>query len=180
MGASSNWQLDWGPLSNRPKIAEEAIEGTATSGWWSLSYFGGTIHLMAHLDHIGIAVSNLSQLQKLFEILGTKTAHTEPVLEQGVVTHFLPLELKQTNLELLEVTDPQGTVAKFIEKRGPGIHHLSFRLGKGQLDLISSHLAAEGYKLIYPQPKKGAHNMMVNFIHPSTAGGLLIEIMEPA
>ena len=134
--------------------------------------------MAAYLNHIGIAVSQLPELKKLFSILGLQTTHTEPVPDQGVVTHFLPLPREQTSLELLEVTDPQGTVAKFIQKRGPGIHHLSFEVPTGQLDALCTRLAKEGYKLIYEAPKAGAHQMRVNFIHPSTAGGILIEVME--
>jgi len=133
---------------------------------------------MAHLNHIGIAASRLPELKKLFEILGFTTNHTEKVADQGVVTHFLPLPLKATSLELLEPTDPQGTVAQFISKRGPGIHHLSFELNRGELDSISKTLRDSGYRLIYDQPKLGAHQMRVNFIHPASAGGILIEIME--
>jgi methylmalonyl-CoA epimerase len=132
------------------------------------------------LDHIGIAVDKLPELKKLFLILGFKTQHTEDVADQGVRAHFLPLPAKQAHLELLEVTDPEGTVAKFIAKRGPGIHHLSFTLGKGELEHISAELRQAGYRLIYDAPRKGAHQMRINFIHPSSAGGILIELAEPS
>lgn len=134
----------------------------------------------ASLNHIGIAVADLPRLKLLFSILGLSVDRTEPVPEQGVVTHFLPLPREQGSLELLEATDPQGTVAKFIQKRGPGIHHLSFLLDRGQLDAICGRLKQEGFQLTYDQPRPGAHGMRVNFVHPSTAGGLLIEVMERA
>ena len=133
----------------------------------------------AVLDHIGIAVSHLPELKKLFGMLGLSVDHEEAVPEQGVNTHFLPLPVAQTNLEFLEVTDPAGTVAKFIEKRGPGIHHLSFRVQAGSLDPLCDKLRSEGVRLIYPEAKPGAHHMRVNFIHPQSAGGILIEVMEP-
>ena len=133
----------------------------------------------AQLDHIGIAVTHIPALEKLFELLGLKKTHTEPVAEQGVTTHFLPLPVSPASLEFLEVTDPQGTVAKFIEKRGPGIHHLSFRVKQGSLDSLCANLKQNGYRLTYENPKNGAHHMRVNFIHPASAGGILIEIMEP-
>lgn len=142
----------------------------------------------ARLNHIGIAVDQLPELKKLFLLLGLSTTHTEAVPEQGVVTHFIPVPALEsqslgqsglgTQLELLEVTDPQGTVAKFISKRGPGIHHLSFEVPTGHLDPLCMELRAQGYKLIYDAAKKGAHGMRVNFIHPSAAGGMLIEVME--
>ena len=96
-------------------------------------------------------------------------------------THFLPFEVerKGSHLELLEVSHPEGPVAKFIQKHGPGIHHLSFRLNAGELDPLCAQLIAEGYRLTYPAPKPGAHQMRINFIHPASAGGILIELMEP-
>ena len=134
---------------------------------------------MATLNHIGIAVQNLPELKKLFSLLGFQVEHTEAVPEQGVVTHFLPLPREQGYLELLQVTDPEGIVAKFIQKRGPGIHHLSFLLQKGELDALCERLKEEGYRLIYDMPRLGAQGMRVNFIHPASAGGILLEVMEP-
>ena len=134
---------------------------------------------MATLNHIGIAVQNLPELKKLFSLLGFQVEHTEAVPEQGVVTHFLPLPREQGYLELLQVTDPEGVVAKFIQKRGPGIHHLSFLLQKGELDALCERLKEEGYRLIYGMPRLGAQGMRVNFIHPASAGGILLEVMEP-
>jgi methylmalonyl-CoA/ethylmalonyl-CoA epimerase len=133
----------------------------------------------AVLDHIGIAVSGLPELKKLFGLLGLAVDHEEAVPEQGVNTHFVPLPVAQANLEFLEVTDPAGTVAQFIQKRGPGIHHLSFRVKTGQLDALCARLRSEGIRLIYAEPKPGAHQMRVNFIHPQSAGGMLVEVMEP-
>jgi methylmalonyl-CoA epimerase len=149
------------------------------SGFFFCYEFFVTSSFKASLNHIGIATQSVPALEKMFAILGLKTAHTEPVPDQGVVTHFLPLPVRETTLELLEVTDPQGTVAKFIEKRGPGIHHLSFELPLGSLDGACSALKQAGYRLVYDQPRDGAHQMRINFLHPATAGGLLIELMEP-
>ena len=133
----------------------------------------------ASLNHIGIAVADLPKLKKLFSLLGLEVGHVEDVQEQGVRAHFLDLPREQGHLEFLEVTDPEGTVAKFIEKRGPGIHHLSFLLKKGELEPLCKRLAAAGYRLIYDRPRAGAHEMSINFIHPASAGGILVEIMEP-
>lgn len=119
-------------------------------------------------------------MKKLFGLLDLKTTHTEPVPEQGVVTHFLPLPVAPSTVELLEPTDPNGTVAQFIQKRGPGIHHLAFSVEKGELDPLCKRLREAGYRLTYAEPKAGAHGMKINFIHPATAGGILIEVMEIA
>lgn len=134
---------------------------------------------MASLNHIGVAVKDLSRMKQLFALLGLHVTHEEDVLKQGVKTHFLKLPLAQTQIELLEITDPDGTVSKYVQKRGPGVHHLSFEVKKGELLPLSGKLSQEGFKLIYDTPRSGAHQMLVNFIHPATAGGILIEIMEP-
>jgi methylmalonyl-CoA epimerase len=137
---------------------------------------------MITLDHIGIAVEDAAGREKakrLFELLGLQVGATEAVPEQGVLTQFLALPESASNLELLEPTDPEGTVAKFVQKKGPGIHHLSFRVANGELDGLCQKLRTEGYRLIYDAPKAGAHHMRINFIHPASAGGVLIELMEP-
>lgn len=134
---------------------------------------------MISLNHIGIAAAELPKLKKLFSILGLEVGSTEDVPDQGVKTHFLPLPPVASSIELLEPIDPEGVVSQFISKRGPGIHHLSFLVDQGELTSLSQKLVKEGFRLIYPQSKRGAHGMKVNFIHPSSAGGILIEIMEP-
>lgn len=135
---------------------------------------------MVRLNHIGVAVANLPELQKLLSILGLSEGSSEHVPDQGVQTYFFPLPQTVTNIELLVPTDAEGTVAKFLDKRGPGIHHLSFECDRGSLDPLSAKLRAAGFRLIYDAPKAGAHGMRVNFIHPASAGGMLIEIMEKA
>jgi methylmalonyl-CoA epimerase len=136
---------------------------------------------MARLNHIGIAVSALPELKKLFALLELHVDHVEAVPDQGVQTHFLPVQpdLGGASLEFLEVIDPAGPVAKFIDKRGPGFHHISFAVDKGTLDSLSARIRDAGFRLIYDAPKAGAHGMRVNFIHPASAGGMLVEIMEP-
>ena len=133
---------------------------------------------MAQLNHIGIAVSHLPELKKLFSLLNLNVSHVEDVPEQGVKTHFIPIAAQELALEFLEPLDSHGTVAQFIQKRGPGIHHLALLLDRGTLDEVSQVLRSEGYRLIYDHPRRGAHQMRINFIHPSSAGGMLIELME--
>ncbi|MBI4924586.1 MAG: VOC family protein [Bdellovibrio sp.] len=134
---------------------------------------------MPNLNHIGIAVHNLPALKKLFSLLKLEIIHVEAVPEQDVTAHFIELPLQPTHLELLEVTDPKGTLAKFIDKKGPGIHHLSFLYEKGQLVPLCEKLKKHNYKLVYDNPQHGAHRMLINFVHPKSAGGILIELMEP-
>ena len=125
---------------------------------------------MTKLDHIGIAVRSLDAV-KIYEALGLKVEHTEVVASQGVKTAFL--SVGDSNLELLEPTGPDSTIAKFIEKRGEGIHHICLRV-----DDIEAHLArlkAEGYRLINEHPVPGAHGCRVAFLHPAAGNGVLIE-----
>ena len=137
---------------------------------------------MVTLNHIGIATDSQkpSQLEKLFSLLEINRGISETVEEQGVAVHFFNLQGQPPHLELLEVQDPEGSIAKFIQKRGPGIHHLSFLVELGKLDGLCAKLKKEGFSFIYEQPKAGAQNMRINFIHPATAGGVLIELMEAA
>ncbi len=164
-----------------PLLSEEAILGTATGGSGPRPFYAKPPNWrisMATLNHVGIAVNDIPRMRKLFAILDLKINHTEEVSEQGVITHFLPLPVEPGNLELLEVSDPTGPVGKFIDKKGPGIHHLSFEVESGKLSDICSKLRTAGFELIYSQPKAGAHGMRVNFIHPKSSGGILIEVME--
>lgn len=134
--------------------------------------------VMATLNHIGIAVRDLPRLKQLFGLLGLSVDRSEVVPTEGVTTHFLPLPKVQASLEFLEPMSADSTIGKFLQKRGPGIHHLSFEVKTGALGPLSEKLRSEGFRLIYDSPKPGAHHMRVNFIHPESAGGMLIEIME--
>jgi methylmalonyl-CoA/ethylmalonyl-CoA epimerase len=159
---------------------EVAETGTATDDSGPL-FFCYNPNMTVRLDHIGIAVANIPELTRLFNILGLGITHTEPVPDQGVATHFLPIPshpTQPTSLEFLEPVDPAGTIAKFLQKRGPGIHHLSFVVDPGTLDSLCAQIRAAGYRLIYDQARNGAHQMRINFIHPGSAGGMLIELME--
>jgi methylmalonyl-CoA/ethylmalonyl-CoA epimerase len=133
------------------------------------------------LDHIGIAVSNLPRLRRLLEIFNLHSKSTEEILDQGVRTHFFPLPEKQVTLELLEPLGEEGAVSKFVKKRGfGGVHHLSFRVDPGNLESLCIQLRKAGFDLIYDAPRLGAHGMRINFIHPRSTDGVLIEVMEPA
>jgi len=128
-----------------------------------------------HIEHIGIAVSNLQESIKYYEdILGLKCYKTEEVPDQKIRTAFLMIG--ETKIELLEPTDPESTVAKFIEKRGEGIHHIAFAVN----DLGSSLKDAEskGVKLIDTVPRKGAEGLQIAFLHPKSTYGVLTELCE--
>ncbi|HEY2323321.1 MAG TPA: methylmalonyl-CoA epimerase [Thermoanaerobaculia bacterium] len=128
---------------------------------------------MTKLDHIGIAVKSLDAA-RIYESLGLRVEHVETVETQKVKTAFL--SVGDANLELLEPSSADSPIAKFIEKRGEGIHHLCFRV-----DDIESHLArlkVEGYRLVNDAPVPGAHGCRVAFLHPSAGNGVLIELSE--
>ena len=128
---------------------------------------------MTKLDHIGIAVKSLDAA-KIYETLGLTVQHTETVATQKVNTAFL--SVGDSNLELLEPTSPDSPIAKFIEKRGEGIHHICLRV-----DDLESHLErlkAAGYRLVNEAPVPGAHGCRVAFLHPSAGNGVLIELSE--
>ncbi|HYM62188.1 MAG TPA: methylmalonyl-CoA epimerase [Thermoanaerobaculia bacterium] len=125
------------------------------------------------LDHIGIAVRSIDEA-KIYRALGLEIDHVERVESQGVTTAFL--FAGDATLELLEPLSPESTVAKFIEKRGEGIHHICFRV-----DDLEAHLArlkAEGFRLIDSAPVPGAHGCRVAFLHPAAGHGVLIELSE--
>lgn len=126
------------------------------------------------LDHIGIAVRSLDAT-KIYEDLGLTVDHVETVATQGVRTAFLPAG--DARLELLEPTGPESPVAKYIEKRGEGIHHLCFRVENIEAEL--EKLRKKGYRLVNEAPVPGAHGCRVAFLHPSAGNGVLIELSQP-
>jgi methylmalonyl-CoA/ethylmalonyl-CoA epimerase len=130
---------------------------------------------LTHIEHIGIAVKNLDEAIKYYEdILGLKCYSVEEVTDQKVKTAFF--KVGQTKIELLESTDPEGPIAKFIEKKGEGIHHLAFNVNGLQLAL--NEAKDKGLKLIDEQPRKGAEGLDIAFLHPKSTYGVLTELCE--
>lgn len=125
------------------------------------------------LDHIGIAVRSLDAA-KIYEALGLTVDHVEIVPTQGVKTAFL--SAGDSNLELLEPTGPESPIARFIEKRGEGIHHLCFRVD--DLEEQLARLKSQGFRLVNEAPVPGAHGCRVAFLHPAAGNGVLIELSE--
>lgn len=125
------------------------------------------------LDHIGIAVKSLDAA-KIYEALGLTIDHVETVATQGVRTAFL--SAGDADIELLEATSPESAIARFIEKRGEGIHHICFRVDDIEAQL--GQLKAQGYRLINEAPVPGAHGCRVAFLHPAAGNGVLIELSE--
>jgi methylmalonyl-CoA/ethylmalonyl-CoA epimerase len=127
------------------------------------------------IDHIGVAVKSIEGALKFWEgALGIKCTGVEEVAEQKVKTAFLPV--KDTEVELLEPTADDSPVAKFIEKKGEGIHHLAIRVP--DLEKALSELKEQGVRLIDEKPRKGAGGALIAFIHPAATGGILLELSE--
>ena len=130
----------------------------------------------SHIEHIGIAVKSLDETIPLYEkLLGVKCYSIEEVTDQKVKTAFF--QLGQTKVELLESTDPDGPIGKFIEKKGEGIHHIA--LSVSGLDKRLGELDNMGIQLIDNTSRKGAEGLNIAFLHPKSTKGVLIELCEP-
>jgi methylmalonyl-CoA/ethylmalonyl-CoA epimerase len=130
---------------------------------------------MQHIEHIGIAVKNLSISVPLFEkLLNTKCYKTETVESEQVNTAFF--QTGHSKIELLESINEEGVINKFIEKKGEGIHHIAFEVSDIEAEM--KRLAAEGFTLLNETPKLGADNKWVCFLHPKGTNGVLVELCQ--
>jgi methylmalonyl-CoA/ethylmalonyl-CoA epimerase len=130
---------------------------------------------MLRVEHIGIAVKDMAGAEKLYEILlGTSCYKKEVVESEKVTTAFF--QKGETKIELLESSDPEGVIAKFIEKKGEGLHHIAFEVEDIRAEM--ERLRSEGFKLLMEEPKKGADNKLICFVHPKSANGVLMELCQ--
>ena len=130
--------------------------------------------MITKIDHIGIAVNNIEEAVKLYtDVLGLRVSGMETVEEQKVKTAIIPVG--ESKIELLESTSPEGTIAKFIEKRGEGIHHLA--LGVSNIEDALEKLKGKGIPLIDEKPRKGVENTRIAFLHPKGTK-ILLELVE--
>jgi methylmalonyl-CoA/ethylmalonyl-CoA epimerase len=128
---------------------------------------------ITHIEHIGIAVDNLDEAIPYYEnVLGLKCYAIEEVADQKVKTAFFMVG--QTKIELLESTDPEGPIGKFIEKKGPGVHHLAFAVEN--VNEALAEIESKGVRLIDKAGRKGAEGMNIGFLHPKSTLGVLTEI----
>lgn len=130
---------------------------------------------MEKLEHIGIAVKDINTANRLFStLLGSDSYKTETVDSEGVRTTFF--KVGDVKIELLEATRPDSPIAKFIEKKGEGIHHLAFEVA--DLDKSLVEYKEKGFELINQTPKDGADNKRIAFLHPKSTGGVLVELCQ--
>jgi methylmalonyl-CoA/ethylmalonyl-CoA epimerase len=138
-------------------------------------FWSTKIAIMEKLEHIGIAVRNLAEANQLFtRLLGKGPYKTEEVESEGVRTSFF--ELSGLKIELLESSRAGSPIDKFLEKRGEGIHHLAFEVQNLETSLAS--YKEDGFEAVTQQPKPGADNKLISFLHPRQTGGVLIELCQ--
>jgi methylmalonyl-CoA/ethylmalonyl-CoA epimerase len=128
------------------------------------------------IDHVGIAVADLDAAIAMYEsAFGMTCVHTEVNEEQGVREAMM--QVGDSYLQLLAPLSPDSTIGKFLDKNGPGIQQMAYRVDS--IDEVSAHLREQGLRLLYDEPKRGTAGSRVNFVHPKSAGGVLVELVEP-
>ena len=131
--------------------------------------------MIKKIEHLGIAVTDINESLRVFEsLLGTKCYKVEEVESEGVKTAFL--QVGESKIELLEATNPDSPIAKYLEKRGQGIHHIAFEVDNIQNEI--NRLINEGFVLIHQTPKNGADNKLIAFLHPKSTESILIELCQ--
>ncbi len=134
-------------------------------------------HFDYYVDHIGVAVNSLEEGSKFYNVMGLKDFKVEEVPTEKVKVGFIEFHGdKTTKIELLEPTSDESSIAKFLKKKGPGIHHICLRVKS--LKRILVELKEKNIQLIHETPVPGAHNCEVAFIHPKSCGGVLVELSE--
>jgi methylmalonyl-CoA/ethylmalonyl-CoA epimerase len=135
--------------------------------------------LLTTIDHVGIAVPDLREAIAFYELaFGVHSVHEEINEEQGVHEAMLAVGDGETRIQLLAPLNPESTIAKFIGRSGPGLQQLAFRVD--DVEAVSAILRERGLRLLYDAPKRGTAGSRVNFVHPKDAGGVLVELVEPA
>ncbi len=130
---------------------------------------------MEKIEHIGIAVNSVEEAEKLFTALLGKSPYKQEIVEKdGVLTSFY--QIGESKIELLIATSPESPIRKYLDNKGPGIHHIAFGTSNVQAEL--DRLAGEGFQLIDKAPRPGADGKRVAFLHPKSTGGVLVELCE--
>jgi len=144
-----------------------------------MDHLTATTTLFEAIDHVGIAVPDFDAAVRFYaETFGMTVAHEEINEEQGVREAMLSVGASGSSIQLLAPLSDSSPIARFIEQRGPGIQQLAYRVR--DLDAVSAVLRERGAQLLYDEPKRGTAGSRVNFIHPRSVGGVLVELVEPA
>jgi methylmalonyl-CoA/ethylmalonyl-CoA epimerase len=135
--------------------------------------------LFTAIDHVGVAVPDFDAAIVLYrDVLGMRLAHEERNEEQGVREAMMQIGDSDARVQILAPLSPQSTIAKFLDRSGPGLQQIAYRVE--DLDAVCATLRERGLRLLYPEPKRGTADSRINFIHPKDAGGVLVELVEPA
>ena len=135
--------------------------------------------LFTAIDHVGIAVPDLDEAIAFYrDVLGMEVAHEETNEEQGVREAMVAVADSGSCIQLLAPLNEDSTIAKFLSRSGPGLQQLAYRVT--DVEAVSAVLRERGVRLLYPEPKRGTANSRINFVHPKDAGGVLVELVEPA
>ncbi len=130
---------------------------------------------MKRIEHLGIAVADLTEAIPLYEVLlNTPCYKQEEVASEGVKTAFF--QVGESKIELLEASNSESPIAKFLQKNGPGFHHVAFEVADIESEI--QRLQSAGFQLIHLSPKAGADNKLIAFLHPKSSGGLLVELCQ--
>jgi methylmalonyl-CoA/ethylmalonyl-CoA epimerase len=139
----------------------------------------GSDPLFTKIDHVGIAVADLDDAIRFYrENFGVVSVHEETNVEQGVREAMLAVGDGTTRIQLLAPLSPESTIAKFLDRNGPGVQQVAYTVQ--DIDAVSATLRERGLRLLYEAPRRGTSDSRVNFIHPKDAGGVLVELVEPA
>ena len=135
--------------------------------------------IFQRVDHVGIAVADLDVAMKFYsEVFGMTVLHEEVNEEQGVREAMVGIDGSGAQLQLLAPTGPESTIAKFLDRNGPGIQQMAYTVEN--VDVASDELRARGIRMLYDTPKRGTGGSRINFAHPKDCGGVLVELVEPA
>ncbi|SER70130.1 methylmalonyl-CoA epimerase [Pedococcus cremeus] len=135
--------------------------------------------LFTAIDHVGVAVADLDEAIAFYrDTYGMTLAHEEVNEEQGVREAMMAVGDSGSCIQLLAPLSPESTIAKFLDRSGPGIQQMAYRVE--DVDAVSAVLRERGVRLLYPEAKRGTSDSRINFIHPKDAGGILVELVEPA
>ena len=135
--------------------------------------------LITRIDHVGIAVADLDAAAEFYErAFGLRIVHEEVNEEQGVREAMLAVGDSESCIQLLAPLTPESTIAKFLDRSGPGIQQVAY--GVDDVAAVAAHLQAEGIRVLWETPRRGTAGSLVNFVHPKDAGGVLIELVQAA
>jgi methylmalonyl-CoA/ethylmalonyl-CoA epimerase len=135
--------------------------------------------LFTAIDHVGVAVADLEEAIAFYrDTFGMQLAHQEVNEEQGVREAMMAVGGSGSHIQLLAPLSPESTIAKFLDRSGPGVQQVAYRVE--DVEAVSQTLRERGLRMLYDEPRRGTSNSRVNFIHPKDAGGILVELVQPA